>query len=276
MDTALATTIEAIETRLASFGTVAVAVSGGIDSLTLATLAARALGVRAAMFHSATPSVPREATERTRALAARFGWRLAVIDAREFERAEYRANPVDRCRHCKRSLYAEIAQRTDAQIVSGANQDDLGEYRPGLDAAREAGVRHPYVELAVDKAAIRRIARAVGLGEIAELPASPCLSSRVETGIAIEESTLARIHAAETLVRAHVRPGAAVRCRVRASGLAIELDGAALDSLAPATRERIAREVSAIFGGAALPSFERYRTGSAFLVDLHDRARHPA
>jgi uncharacterized protein len=276
MEPATASAIEAVEARLAGFGAVAVAVSGGIDSLTLSALAARALGERAAMFHSATPSVPREATDRTRALAARLGWSLAVIDAREFERAEYRANPVDRCLHCKRSLYTGIAQRTAAQIVSGANADDLGEYRPGLDAAREAGVRHPFVELGVDKATIRRMARAIGLGEIAELPASPCLSSRVETGIPIEETTLARIHSAEAIVRAHVRFDSAVRCRVRASGLAIELDAQALDSLDAALRERIAREVRAVFGGGSLPTFERYRTGSAFLVELHGRARHPA
>src|SRR5687768_4337056 len=127
-------TIEALERELARYGPLAVAVSGGIDSLTLATVAARRLS-DTEMFHSLTASVPAEATHRTRALAAKEGWRLRIIDAKEFAREEYVANPVNRCFYCKQSLYAEIARHTPAQVVSGANLDDLREYRPGLEAA---------------------------------------------------------------------------------------------------------------------------------------------
>ena len=150
MSPATTSLIEALGRELDRYGRVAVAVSGGIDSLTLATLAARRLGGRAEMFHSLTASVPSEATARTRELAARFGWRLNVIDAHEFAREEYLSNPVNRCFFCKQSLYVEIARHTSAQVLSGANADDLGEYRPGLDAAREAGARHPFVDVGVD------------------------------------------------------------------------------------------------------------------------------
>ncbi len=279
MASAIAKTIDAVESLVERIGEAAIAVSGGIDSLTLATLAARRIGARASMFHSSTASVPAEATQRTRALAARFGWRLAVIDAHEFARAEYLANPADRCLHCKRSLYAEIARHTGAQILSGANAGDLREYRPGLDAAREANVRHPFVELGIGKETIRAMARELSLGELAELPASPCLSSRVETGIAIEAAVLARIHAAESAVRRRVGATSCVRCRVRASGIVLELDERALEALGARAREAIAREVASIFSlgpAAPRPCFERYRTGSAFLVSFHDRARHPA
>lgn len=269
------TPIEAVGRRLDRHARVAVAVSGGIDSLTLATLAARRLGGRAEMFHSLTASVPPEATARTRGLAAREGWRLHVIDAREFARAEYVANPVDRCFYCKQSLYAEIARHTTAQVVSGANADDLGEYRPGLDAAREAGARHPFVEAGVGKAAIRAMARALGLGDLADIPASPCLSSRVETGIAIAAPMLARIDAAERAIRGRGVQGA-VRCRVRASGIVVEIEAGTLASLAEPERQAIAAEVARHFDSAILPAIEPYRVGSAFLIPIHDRARHPA
>lgn len=264
MSPAIAATIETLGRELESHGRVAVAVSGGIDSLTLATLAARTLGERAEMFHSLTASVPVAATERTRSLAARFGWHLRVIDAREFSRDEYLANPANRCFYCKQSLYAEIARHTDAQVLSGANTDDLSEYRPGLDAAREAGARHPFIDAGVGKATIRALARELGLGELAELPASPCLSSRVETGIPIVAPTLRRIDAAEKAIRGRIE-ARSVRCRVRAKGVVIEIDSASLEALAPDVREDVSRAVAEVFGIDRLPTFEAYRNGSAFL-----------
>jgi PP-loop superfamily ATP-utilizing enzyme len=123
---------------------IAIAVSGGVDSLTLAILASRALPPAArVMFHAVSPAVPTEATERVTALAKQERWELVVFDAGEFGNEEYRRNPVNRCFHCKQSLYGSIRQKTMATILSGTNLDDLGEYRPGLDAARHFGVRHP-------------------------------------------------------------------------------------------------------------------------------------
>lgn len=268
-----ASTIERVAAVLRDSGRVAVAVSGGIDSLTLSTIAAHALGERAHMFHSVTASVPREATERTTALAAERGWSLTLVDAREFARDEYMANPANRCFYCKESLYAEIARHTDAQVVSGANTDDLREYRPGLDAARAAGARHPFIEAGVDKATIRAMARELGLGALAEIPASPCLSSRVETGIAIDPPMLRRIEEAEAAVRARIS-APAIRCRVRATGIVIEVDAAALEAADQQSRAAAAEAVGAIFG--TQPTFAPYRNGSAFLVRIHDRARNPA
>lgn len=276
-----AAAIDALHRWLDAAGAVSVAVSGGVDSLTLATLAGRRLGARAAMFHAVSPAVQPEGTARVREAAAREGWALCVVDAGEFARPEYRANPADRCFWCKQSLYAAIAPQARGTIVSGTNTDDLGEYRPGLEAARAAGVRHPYVEAGVDKPGVRAIARALGLGAVAALPASPCLSSRVETGIAIEPATLARIDAAEQSARACMAaaglPPANVRCRVRAAGVMLELDAAALAAMPEALRAAIGDAVGRVFGvgGDAVP-LVAYRTGSAFLVKADGRARHPA
>jgi uncharacterized protein len=248
-------------------GEIAVAVSGGVDSLTLATFVHRLIPRRAQMFHAVSPAVQEEGTRRTREVAEREGWTLRVIDAREFDSDDYLRNPVNRCYYCKTSLYGAIRPHTSAQIVSGTNLDDLGEYRPGLIAAEEHGVRHPYVEAAMTKQQVRALARDLGLGQIAELPASPCLSSRVETGIAIRPNVLQNIHAVERLIEQALGPGT-VRCRVRSAGIVVELDEVGLVRLDQAGRDALAARVQGVFASThpqAAVVFEPYRTGSAFL-----------
>jgi uncharacterized protein len=257
-----------VEAIFADLGEVAVAVSGGVDSLTLATVAARVCGPSAMMYHAVSPAVPAEATARTRTLAAKQGWPLKVFDAGEFADIEYRNNPVNRCFFCKTNLYSAIAQRTSAQIVSGTNRDDLGEYRPGLDAARNFGVRHPYVEAGIGKHEVRRLAAALGLDGIAELPASPCLSSRIETGLRIEAPLLSVVHDAEQLVTAELAPRT-VRCRIRAGGVVIELDRETLSRLDEISRKKLEHRLSDMLAAAGVTqpiTFAPYRTGSAFLT----------
>ncbi len=245
---------------------VAVAVSGGIDSLTLATLAHRVLN-DATMFHAVSPAVPGDATARVERLAAAQGWRLRIVDAGEFTDESYLANPVNRCFFCKTNLYGSIARHTEAQMLSGANLDDLGEYRPGLDAARHHAVRHPYLEARVDKRGVRALALELGLADLSELPAAPCLSSRVETGIAIRPEILRAIHAVERDL-ATAFPRATVRCRVRAGGVVVELDPETLDALDGRRKASVRTQVDRLFG-EMLPSpnlaFAPYRNGSAFL-----------
>jgi pyridinium-3,5-biscarboxylic acid mononucleotide sulfurtransferase len=244
---------------------VAIAVSGGIDSITLATAGCRWGDCE--MFHAVSPAVPPEATARVKRLANDQGWRLTIFDAGEFEDSDYRTNPVNRCFHCKTNLYGSIRRQTDLLIISGTNLDDLGEFRPGLEAATTFGVRHPYVETGINKIRVRALARRLGLGSLAELPAAPCLSSRVETGIRIEPAALRVIHLVEQLVnRSHACRS--VRCRLRGHGIVIELDKSALDELLPETAAKLGEEVAGLFAevGIRLPvSFAPYRTGSAFL-----------
>ena len=220
------------------------------------------------MLHAVSPAVPAQATMRLQHLAQKRGWQLTLVDAGEFEDPNYRANPVNRCFYCKTNLYDAIRTRTNRQILSGANLDDLAEYRPGLDAARRHAVRHPFIEARIDKQTIRRLAKEMGLDEVAELPASPCLSSRIETGIRIEPATLAFINDAERVVAAHLTAHT-VRCRIRAAAIVIELDGPTLARLSASDAEHLTVLVAAQANRPAqLPIvFERYRNGSAFLVE---------
>jgi uncharacterized protein len=267
MNEVVARRLAALDRILAGCAPAALALSGGVDSMTLAARAHAWLGAGVRMYHATSPAVPAAATRRVRAAAARHGWSLQVFVAGEFDDPDYRANPVNRCFHCKTRLYAAVCRLTDATVLSGANLDDLGDYRPGLDAARDFAVRHPYVEAGIDKACVRAIARHLGLGGLAELPAQPCLSSRVETGIRIQGQVLAAVDAAERLIGARLAPDV-VRCRVRRRGVFIELDDATLERLVPGDRRRLGRDVSALFAAAGLEcavDFAAYRTGSAFL-----------
>ncbi len=265
-----------VEPRLAAVlsnmrGPLAVAVSGGVDSLTLATFVHSAAGSRAEMFHAVSPAVPEEATERVELLAANQGWRLRIVDAGEFTDESYLANPVDRCFFCKTNLYGCIARHSDARILSGANLDDLREYRPGLEAAKRHSVRHPYLEAGIDKRGVRSLARELGLGALSELPAAPCLSSRVETGLAIRAEVLQAVHAVERGI-AKDFPAGTVRCRVRAKGIVIELDPETLAAMTGKRKDEVRAQADRIFAGIAPTvdlSFEPYRNGGAF---VHSRA----
>lgn len=247
---------------IAAHPRLAIAVSGGIDSMTLAFLSHRFGGVEAAMVHAVSPAVPPVATERVRAYAAREGWDLRVVEAGEFADPEYLANPINRCYFCKTNLYDRIAGIAPGPIASGANLDDLGDYRPGLIAAEERGVVHPYVTAGIGKVGIRALARHHRLADLAELPAQPCLASRVETGIAIAAPDLRFIDAVEEMLRAHLGPNATVRCRITHSGVVVEVaeaDLARAESLAAALAARCADEARPFAG------LRSYRRGAAFL-----------
>ena len=218
--------VASLQPRLAEtldgLGPIAVAVSGGVDSVTLAAFAHLVLGrERVGMLHAVSPAVPGDAKERLHALAHARDWDLRCVDAGELQDPRYVANPVNRCFFCKTDLYGAMRNVTDRQLVSGTNLDDLGDYRPGLAAARDAGVVHPFVRAEMPKSAVRELARALGLAAVAELPASPCLSSRIETGIAVSRERLRFVEESEALLRARI--AGTVRCRVRASGVVIEL-----------------------------------------------------
>lgn len=248
---------------IGEIGPMAVALSGGVDSMTLAHVAHRCLGGDAVMFHALSPAVPAEASARVRRHAETAGWRLEVINAGEMSDPRYLENPVNRCFFCKTNLYSRIAGLTDLTIASGTNVDDLGDYRPGLDAARDHRVRHPYVEAGLTKDEVRRVARALGLDDISELPAAPCLSSRIETGIRVTSERLALVEAVETALRDDLGQGV-IRCRVREAGVVVELGEDLLSRLRAPSRARV-ETVLRDHGHDGAASFEAYRQGSAFL-----------
>jgi uncharacterized protein len=245
----------------------AVAVSGGVDSMTLAVIAHRTRHAATTMFHAVSPAVPPQATEQVRSYAAREGWELNIFDANEFRDADYVSNPVNRCYFCKTHLYGAIAGRTSATVLSGTNTDDLGDYRPGLRAAENFNVRHPYVEVGIDKPGVRSIARELGLADVADLPAAPCLASRIETGIAVAPSMLTLVNRVERDLTDLLHPEV-VRCRIRAGNITIELDETTLGRMSSSQRENVRDRVAEAwneFSDDRPVELTSYRRGSAFL-----------
>jgi uncharacterized protein len=215
-----------LEEYLRGLGPIAIAVSGGVDSMTLAVIANR-INPETQIYHAVSPAVPVQATARVKDYAEKENWNLHIVDAGEIRDKEYLANPVNRCYFCKTNLYETLASGTDYQLLSGTNLDDLGDYRPGLIAAKQQNVLHPYVEVNISKSELRGIAKAINLHDLHDLPAAPCLSSRIETGIAIDAKLLPLVNQVEETIWASIDKSSAltsVRCRIRKNGLVIELE----------------------------------------------------
>jgi uncharacterized protein len=187
-------------------GSALVGFSGGVDSSYLACAAVDALGpgnVLAVIGRSA--SYPAEQWAQARAVAERYRIPLLEIETAELADPRYAANPSNRCYFCKTELWSRLTPiaraRQLAVVVDGTNADDGRQYRPGVRAASEFGVRSPLAELGFSKQDIRALARALGIPTWSA-PASPCLSSRLPYGLAVTTERLAQVEQAERALRA--------------------------------------------------------------------------
>ena len=208
-----------------------VACSGGVDSMLLATLAHRQKPQVTIVVHAVGPAVPAAASTRVKRWAHQEKWQLQLVNAGEFDDPEYLANPVNRCFHCKKNLYRtlrDIRGQLDSSsvLLSGTNLDDLDDFRPGLEAAKEAAVRHPYVEASITKTQLREIARQSAL-PFADLPAAPCLASRLYTGTTVQADLLQLIDQTEEWIREQTGL-AVVRCRVHQQKMRVEVENPSL------------------------------------------------
>lgn len=250
--------LERLQRVIDSHAPLAIAVSGGIDSMLLAHVAHGA--TQTTMIHALSPAVPAEATRRVEQHARAAGWSLRLVDAGEFGDPRYRQNPVDRCYFCKLNLYQTIRDMTHGTVASGTNTDDLGDYRPGLNAAQELQVVHPYVEAGIGKAEIYALAGDLGFDDLAALPAQPCLASRIETDIRVEAEDLAFVEAAEARLREHLGQGAVVRCRITHGGVIVEHGAEDHGALCAQVVAGLCRDAGRAFAGA-----RPYKRGAAFL-----------
>jgi pyridinium-3,5-biscarboxylic acid mononucleotide sulfurtransferase len=249
---------------------VVVAFSGGVDSTLLLSLARESLGDRCVAVTAISPSLSARERKDAADLARRIGARHLEIDSHELDRPDYAANGPARCYHCKTELF-EICFATArslgfSSVVYGATKDDVGEFRPGMNAARERGVRAPLLEAGMGKADIRALSRALDL-PTAEKPALACLASRIPFGTPVSEDRLRKVERAEDVLR----DLGFCEVRVRFHGDVARIEVGALEwnrLLDPDLRRDVARRVrGAGFRFVAL-DVEPFRSGR--LVEARD------
>lgn len=254
-----------LEDLLGRTGKIAVAFSGGVDSSVVLAAAGRALGNDSVLAITArSQTYPRRELEAASGLAAALSIRHLVIDTCELEDENFRANPQDRCYHCKRELWGragELARDMGfSSLADGVNADDIGDHRPGIKASDEAGVIHPLVQIGAGKAEVRAMGRELGLPNW-DKPAQACLSSRFPYGQPISETALKRVEAAEEFLQ----DLGLVRLRVRDHGgiarieVPLEAQEGLVDS---ATRLAIVRRLKELGFTYVTLDLEGFRSGS--------------
>jgi pyridinium-3,5-biscarboxylic acid mononucleotide sulfurtransferase len=194
-----------LDGRLTALGSVAVAFSGGVDSAYLAVRAHLVLGDRALAVTAVSPSLAEAQRAQAADVAARFGLAHLFVETSEVDDPRYAANDGQRCYWCKTELFLRLLpiarERGLAHLAYGLIRDDLADFRPGHRAAAEAGVVSPLADAGLGKDDVRALSRALGLPTW-DLPASPCLSSRVPYGTVVTRSVLRQVERAEENVRA--------------------------------------------------------------------------
>jgi uncharacterized protein len=264
-DPALRAHRKALTDLLRSYGRVAVAYSGGIDSTVVAQAAFEALGDKAIAVTAVSESLASGELEEAQDLARRIGITHRIVRTEEFADPNYLKNNSDRCYFCKSELYGRLAGMLGELgadvIVSGANTDDRGEHRPGMRAAAENGVRHPLQECGLNKADVRGLAKAWGLPTW-DKPATPCLSSRIAYGEEVTPERVRMIDQAEQWLRR--RGLRLLRVRYHNGDLArIEVP---LDELAGLANPEVSRELVPAFRALGFKfvtlDLEGFRSGS--------------